>query len=198
VTVRRAACDGGPVEAVELTDGVVVLRMPDQDDVDRITVLCQDAEVQRWTVVPIPYRREDAESFLARIVVPGLAAGTSFTWGVRDAATDRLDGMIGLTMEPASSAEIGYWLGPEARGRGLMSRAVALVLDHAFSAGGLGLERVSWCAVSGNTASRVVAERAGFLVEGLVRGYAVQRGVRHDAWLGTVLASDRRQRGARG
>ena len=193
MTVLRDACDGGPVEPVELTDGVVVLRTPDQDDVDRITVLCQDAEVQRWTVVPIPYRREDAESFLARIVGPGLAAGTSYTWGIRDAETDRLDGMIGLTIEPVSSAEIGYWLGREARGRGLMSRAVALVLDHAFSPAGLGLERVSWSALSGNTPSRVVAERACFLIEGLVRGHAVQRGVRQDAWLGTLLASDLRR-----
>lgn len=181
------------MEPVELTNGVVVLRAPDNRDVDRITVLCQDAEVQRWTTVPTPYRRADAEAFITRVVVPGWEAGTTLTWAVRDAGTDRLDGMIGLAMEPASSAEIGYWLGPEVRGRGIMSRAVALVLDHAFSAAGLGLERVSWCAISGNTASRVVAERAGFTIEGLVRGYAVQRGVRQDAWVGTVLASDLRR-----
>ncbi len=173
-----------------MTDGVVVLRTPDATDVDRITELCQDPAIQEWTTVPSPYSRTDGESFVAHLVAGGWSAGTGCNWAVRGAASDDLLGMIGLALEPVGSAEIGYWLAPAARGRGLMSRSVALVLDAAF--GGLGLDRVVWRAFVGNRPSRRVAERAGFHVEGEIRGGAVHRGVRRDDWVGTLLRTDPR------
>lgn len=180
------------MDRYELSDGVVVLRAPDATDVDRITALCQDPDVQEWTVVPSPYTRQDATGFVEHVVDRGWATGADLTWGVRDAATDRLDGMVGLATAPAGSAEIGYWLGAHARGRGTMSRAVRLVVDHALRPEGLGLDRISWSAVVGNTASLRVAERAGVRLEGTVRGLVLQRGRRRDGWIGTVLAGDPR------
>ncbi len=173
-----------------MTDGVVLLRAPDAADVDRIAALCQDPAIQEWTTVPSPYTRTDAESFVQHLVAGGWVAGTSCNWALRDAATDELLGMVGLGIEPAGSAELGFWLAPDARGRGLMARAVDLVLDAAF--GGLGLDRVVWRAFVGNAPSRRVAERAGFRVEGEIRGGGIQRGVRRDEWLGTLLRTDPR------
>jgi RimJ/RimL family protein N-acetyltransferase len=178
------------MEPFEMTDGVVLLRAPDASDVDRIAHLCQDPSIQAWTTVPSPYTREDAESFVTHLVAGGWAAGTGCNWAIRGAASGDLLGMIGLATEPPGSAEIGYWLAPASRGRGLMSRSVALVLDAAF--GGLGLERVTWRAYLGNGPSRRVAERAGFRVEGEIRGGGVQRGVRRDEWVGTLLRGDPR------
>lgn len=103
-----------------------------------------------------------------------------------------LRGMVGLGVQEARSAELGYWLAPEARGRGLMHRAVRLVLDFAFDPDGLDLERVSWQAYVGNLASLAVAWRCGFRLEGQVRGHALQRGRRRDAWVGTLLRGDPR------
>ncbi|WP_147796569.1 GNAT family N-acetyltransferase [Cellulomonas sp. Y8] len=180
------------METFELTDGVVVLRAPGPADVDRIDALCQDRAIQEWTTVPSPYTREDAQSFVTGYVADGWARGTTLNWAVRDAADDTLLGMVGLGMEGTGSAEIGYWLAPEARGRGLMSRSVELVLDAAF--GRLGLVRVFWRAFVGNGPSRAVAERAGFRVEGELRLGAVQRGVRRDDWVGSLLATDARPR----
>ncbi|MET0435299.1 MAG: GNAT family protein [Cellulomonas sp.] len=180
------------METFELTDGVVVLRAPGPADVDRIDALCQDPAIQEWTTVPSPYTREDAESFVTGYVADGWARGTSLNWAVRDAADDTLLGMVGLGIEGTGSAEIGYWLAPEARGRGLMSRSVELVLDAAF--GRLGLVRVFWRAFVGNGPSRAVAERAGFRVEGELRLGGVQRGVRRDEWVGSLLATDDRPR----
>lgn len=177
---------------IELTDGTVCLRAPGAPDADRIAELCQDPAVQQFTTVPSPYRREHGEGFVGTVVPAGWESGTSLTWSVRDAATDRLDGMIGLELHAPASAEIGYWLGALARGRGVMSRAAALVIDAAFDPAVLGLTRLTWVAYSENVASRRVAERAGFRIEGHVRGYAVQRGQRRDAWLGTLLATDPR------
>ena len=101
--------------------------------------------------------------------------------------------MIGLHEITAGSAEIGYWVAPWARGRGVVARATGLVLDHAFAADGLALDRVFWLALVGNWPSRRVAWRAGFRVEGTVRGHALARGRRYDPWLGTLLREDPRR-----
>lgn len=183
------------MDPFELTDGVVLLRTPGPEDVDRIAEICQDPDVQEWTTVPSPYRREDAEGFVGGYVHDGWAKGTACTWAVRDAADDTLVGMVGLVMEGTGSAEIGYWLAPDRRGQGFMSRSVDLVVGAAF--GRLGLVRLSWRAFVGNGPSRRVAERAGFRVEGELRGGGVQRGVRRDEWVGTLLRDDPRPAGAR-
>jgi len=59
----------GGVPAIEppvLRDGDLTLRPPRPDDADAVTAACQDAAIQRWVGVPSPYRREHAESWLAR------------------------------------------------------------------------------------------------------------------------------------
>jgi RimJ/RimL family protein N-acetyltransferase len=184
------------MDLIELTDGVVRLRAPAEPDVPRITELCQDTAIQEFTTMPSPYGRDDADGFVGHVVPAGWESGKSLTWSVRDAASDRLDGMISLEMQGAGSAELGYWLGAHARGRGVMARATALVIDLAFDPVRLALVRLSWLACSQNVPSRRVAERAGFQIEGHVRGYAVQRGRRRDAWLGTLLVTDDRPRSA--
>jgi RimJ/RimL family protein N-acetyltransferase len=167
----------------------VVLDAPTEADADAITALCQDPGIQDWTTIPVPYSRADALHFVAD-AERGAADGSSLTWAIR--VDGALVGMIGLERRPAASAELGYWLGPGARGRGLMARAVAAVVDHAFAPepAGLGLDRLVWHAYVGNWPSRRVAERAGFTIEGAVREEGLQRGVRRDAWVGTLLRAD--------
>lgn len=180
----------------ELRDELLVLSPPGDHDVDAITAACQDPEIAAWVTVPAPYERSDAEGFLRELVAPGWASGRELTWAVRAArpadADHRLLGMIGLHGVAEGSAEIGFWTAPWARRRGVTSRAVSLVLDHAFAADGLGLERVLWTAFVGNWPSRRVAWRAGFRFEGTIRLHGVQRGVRRDSWVATILAGDPR------
>lgn len=175
------------MEPFELTDGVVRLRVPDAADVDRVTTLCQDPAIQEWTTVPRPYGRPDAEGFLTRIVPEGWAQGAQWNWSVRRADDDALVGMVGLARRDDAAAELGYWLAPEARGRGLMGRAVGLVVATAFDR--LGLDRLTWRAFVGNGPSRRVAERAGFRVaEGWQPGD--HRGTPRDEWHGELLRTD--------
>ena len=91
-------------------------------------------------------------------------------------------GGVGLGMGANASAEIGYWVAPEARGRGVAPTAVRAVCRWAFST--KGLELIEWRAEVGNEASRRVAEKAGFRMEGELRKRLVHRGVRVDAWVG--------------
>ena len=65
------------------------------DDVDAVVAACQDPEIQRWTQVPVPYTREDAEGF-----VGGIASATWADGGALFAVEPRdggpLAGSIGL------------------------------------------------------------------------------------------------------
>lgn len=176
-----------------LSDGVVLLDPPTEDDVDAITRACQDAELARWVPVPVPYSTDDARGFLANVAEPGWESGREPTWAIRE--LDRtLLGLMSVRLGDAGSGEIGYWMAPWGRRRGACSRALQVVLDEAFHPEGMDLDRVVWRAVVGNWPSRRVAWRAGFRVEGTLRAELVDRGgVRRDAWVGTLLRTDPRE-----
>ena len=81
--------------------------------------------------------------------------------------------------EPAQArARIGYWLAAEGRGRGLATHAVRLLADWAFA--DLGLARLEITCAPGNVASQRVAERCGFVREGLLRSHMRFKGGRRD------------------
>lgn len=91
----------------------------------------------------------------------------SFDAGIFDSGA--LAGMIGLHwihMDNRSTS-LGYWLGAEFTGRGLMTRSVNAVLGHCFTE--LNLNRVSSAAAVGNTKSNAVLRRCGFQLEGISR-----------------------------
>jgi RimJ/RimL family protein N-acetyltransferase len=169
----------------------LVLSIPTEADVDAITFACQDPEVSRWTTVPSPYSRSDAEGFIG-LVESWWADGVETVWAVRrDGA---LAGMIGLhriTPHPhGGEAEIGYWGSAEHRGQGVMGEAARAVVDYAFD--DLKLARLTWRAVVGNVPSARTARGLGFRYEGLLRqGLTGPRG-REDGWIAGLLASDDR------
>ncbi|WP_376790193.1 GNAT family N-acetyltransferase [Thermoflexus sp.] len=65
------------------------------------------------------------------------------------------------------SASIGYWLDAGHQGQGIMTRAVATVLDDLFFA--RGLHRVEIRVAPENHRSRAIPERLGFRMEGILR-----------------------------
>lgn len=185
-----------------LDDGVVTLSPPTFADLDTITAACQDPLVAEWTTVPAPYLPEHARGFVTHVTDawallranPVAPLEVEATWAVRTGGpAGAVLGMVGLRLEPPGSAELGYWLAPHARGQGLMTRAVRLALEEGLSGTGLGLERVTWSAYVGNWASWAVAWRCGFRLEGEVRGHGVQRGVRRDSWVATLLRGEPRE-----
>ncbi|WP_327112260.1 GNAT family N-acetyltransferase [Nocardia sp. NBC_01730] len=172
-----------------LSNGTVWLSAPTTNDIDTITQCCQEPSIGEWVTIPVPYRRRHAETFVEDIVGSGWAA-RSPTWAVRLHADGPVVGMIGLSERDESAAEIGFWLSPAQRSRGLMTQAVNLVCDFGFRSDGLALQRISWRAFVGNYASAAVVRRAGFRYEGRSRLGSVQRGVRRDHWLAARLSTD--------
>ncbi|QIG44146.1 GNAT N-acetyltransferase [Nocardioides anomalus] len=174
-----------PTTAPTLTDGVVTLRAHRADDVPRIVEQCRDPESVAWTTVPTPYDEEDARTYALEIVPQGWAEGRcEFAVEV----DRRFAGSVALRHEAPGVAEIAYGSHPDVRGTGAMERALRLVLAWGFEE--QGLRTVVWRAFVGNWASRRLAWRLGFRLEGTLRGLLPQRGALHDAWVGTLQHTD--------
>ena len=78
----------------------------------------------------------------------------------------------------AKKTEIGYWLGDNYVGKGLVTLACTEYIRHAFTE--LGLRKVEINAAVRNTKSRAIPERLGFKQEGVIRNYEYINGVYHD------------------
>jgi len=174
----------------------LILRPWTEADVDAITEACQDPVIQRYVPVSVPYTRANAETFV-RVTAPHIrATGSGAIFGVFAAATGEAVGSLGLhdlnrLDQPYGGAgEIGYWTAPGARGRGYMTEAVREVCRWGFEE--LGLARIEWLAIAGNEGSWRVAQKAGFTLEGTLRAKTVQRGVREDTWIGSLLRTELR------
>ncbi|GAA3631481.1 GNAT family N-acetyltransferase [Microbacterium awajiense] len=167
------------------------LSVPGTDDVDAIFAACQDPEIQRYTTVPSPYQRAHAEEFIRRAAAHW-EEGTEVVWALRaDGVLAGVASVFGLT-EKAPVGEIGYWMAPGMRGRGLLGEAITAVVTYALSRDGLGLRRLQWRAIAGNRASASVAARAGFRFEGTLRAALPDRGTQRDGWVAAILDDDDR------
>jgi RimJ/RimL family protein N-acetyltransferase len=155
-------CQPGRVRLTvpHLGDDEIVLRPPALDDIDPITEACQDPEIPRWTRVPSPYTRAHATDFVERSARTW-ALGTDAAFVIVDAESGRLLGAIGVHRFGGEDdgPEVGYWLDREARGRGVATQALRLVVDWACRELGV---RLLLQADVRNAASRRVAEKALF------------------------------------
>jgi RimJ/RimL family protein N-acetyltransferase len=148
---------------------VVLLRPPADEDVDAIAAACRDPLIARFVAgIPQPYSRDDAVSFV-RAATAAWLAGSAFHFAVHAVDDDRIVGCIGvLIRHERKAAEVGYWVAPAERARGIATRATVLASDWAFDV--LGYPRVELFTSVENRASQKVAERAGFRATGIVAG----------------------------
>lgn len=144
------------------------------------TGLLKAADDERITLYmfdrfPYPYTPTDADAWIAMcmkedppvnftILVGGVVAG-------------------GVGCEPRSdilggSAEMGWWLSPDWWGRGIAAIAAKRVIEYCFT--DLDLHRVEAGVFLTNTASTKVAEKAGFVLEGIARDGYLKNGVLAD------------------
>lgn len=151
-----------------LSDGVVTLRpWGEPGDAEAIAAACNDRAIAEFLdAIPHPYTRTDAEVYL-ELCRLGWLDGTITNFAVvldGDAV-----GSIGIRwLEPDQGvAEIGYWVAPGVRGRGVCTRAVRLASGWVL--GQPGMERLQLRADEENPASKKVAENAGFMREGVLR-----------------------------
>jgi RimJ/RimL family protein N-acetyltransferase len=175
--------------APTLTDGTVTLRIHREDDLEGVYEQCQDPVSQQWTTVPLPYTRDHARSFVTELIPSGWADGSR--WGFAVEVEGRYAGTVELRDEGEGRAEVSYGSHPWVRGRGLMERAVRLLVAWGFET--QGVEVVVWRAHRGNWPSRRLAWKLGITMEGTLRKALPQRGELFDGWVGTLLSTDPRE-----
>ena len=143
----------------------LVLRAPEDRDAARIAELADDFDIARMTTrMPHPYRRGDADSFVAHAAAQDPERARAFVVEHPDIGPV---GVVGLFHDADPYPEMGYWIGKPYWGRGFATEAVE---------GALGWARGRWKkrAVGAghfpdNPASGQVLAKAGFLYTGEVR-----------------------------
>jgi RimJ/RimL family protein N-acetyltransferase len=167
-----------------------LLRPPRLSDAADVAAACVDPAIQRYVPgVPSPYTEADAVNWITEGRLAMRAAG-GVNLMVADAATDRVLGSIGLhhVWRADGLAEIGYWVAPWARGRGVATAATTALTDWA---NGHGLYRVELLVDAENWPSQRVAIAAGYRREGVRRGTAHARdGSRRNVVVWARLADD--------
>jgi RimJ/RimL family protein N-acetyltransferase len=147
-----------------LSDDMITLRPKGRGDVDALVAICQDPEISRWTRVPSPYTREDAEGWIAAAELDR-QAGLGIDWLAVDESGEVVASIAVQHIRPGEGVgEIGYWVAAPARGRGIATRAVRLAADWALAE--LGLRTLELLTHEDNLASQGVARAAGFTQTG--------------------------------
>ena len=170
-----------------LRAGDVILRFPELDDVAALLPAFTDLELREAGNLPAFGRDELAASL--RELPELAAAGRLLALAAVDAPTGEVVG--GGTLHHLDAerriVEIGYFVLPGARGRGVATSIARMLAEHAFS---LGIERVAAYVNVGNIASERVVERAGFTREGVVRSMPKPDGRRVDKTLYSLLRGE--------
>jgi [ribosomal protein S5]-alanine N-acetyltransferase len=111
-------------------------------------------------------------------------------WGLVQPGLPRIIGTCGYTRwnQENQFAVLGYDLARPYWHRGLMSEAVAAILRFGFER--MALHRVEATVLTGNTASAALLGRAGFQLEGVLRGRALQREIFRDMWMFGITRDD--------
>jgi RimJ/RimL family protein N-acetyltransferase len=176
-----------PVEGI--ADGSIRIRLRADADTPAIVAACQDPEIPRWTRVPDPYDDSSAGEWEAE-TRRQQESGEGLHLVIDDAATGDLLGSIGIDAinRVDGRCDLGYWLAREARGHGVMTRAVGLLSEWAFD--NLPVDRIEITVEPENGASRAVAERAGYTFEGVLRSHTVIKGVRRDMAMYSLLRAE--------
>jgi ribosomal-protein-serine acetyltransferase len=144
------------------------LRLVEESDVDELYAVIDDNRdyLARWLTWAARQTREDTLAFIqgAR---EQLASNDGFQMTIVD--EDKIVGMVGFVgvSWQHRSTTIGYWLAESAQGRGLVTRSVEALADHAFAT--WRLNRIEIRAGLENLRSRAIPERLGFTQEGILR-----------------------------
>jgi RimJ/RimL family protein N-acetyltransferase len=179
-----------PIDAIE-TARLTLVPVADEH-LDDLLAVNGDDEVTRF----VPYKtwtsRGDAEAWLARMAAL-VATGTTHQLVLKRRADGRAIGTLLLFKydEGSQRIELGYALGRDAWGQGLMGEAVTAACDHAF--GAMGIRRIEAEVNPANTASCALLERAGFVHEGTMRQRWTGKGVTYDTRMYGLLGADRRE-----
>ena len=166
-----------PAPLVTLRGPRVLLRLPQMRDYEAWHRLRRDSQEflrpyePRWTELDLARR---VYAMRVRRARQEVEEGTDYTFFVflHEGRHEQLVGGITLSnirRRAAQFVNLGYWMGQNHAGKGLMTEAVGVVVPFIFEA--LDLHRIHAAFLPGNIASRRVLEKNGFVEEGFAEHY---------------------------
>jgi RimJ/RimL family protein N-acetyltransferase len=179
-----------PDLASPLRDDHVALRLAAERDIPEILIAHQD---DVGLHVRLGADRPPSGAELGRRMerLEGdMAAGTAVTLTIVEPGSDVCRGQLNVHRIDWDHlrAELGIWLVPQARGRGLANGALRLAGRWLFDA--WGLERLAIVTEPDNEPMLAAARAAGFVEEGVFRSYGTEQGRRVDLTVLSLLPGD--------
>lgn len=171
-----------------LRSSTVSLRRWSYDDLACVAEASTDPEIPRGTTVPAEYTEAGGREWIERQWARK-ATGQGVSMAVVEASTQLACGLVYLGLRrPEGHCEIGYWLVPSARGRGLGTEAIMLasrwVLAHTD------VYRLYAHVVPDNESSLRALASCGFSREGVLRSFLDVGDGHSDVVSLSLLASD--------
>jgi RimJ/RimL family protein N-acetyltransferase len=171
-----------------LSDGTTRLEPLAARHLEGLAELGRDPDVQRFTYVPTPWEEGFERTWLEGY--ERAPEGTRAAFAILEEESGEFVGFAALVrIDPdAREAEAGYIVSRRARGHGVAVRALRLLTEWALDE--LTLERVELRITPENMASIRVAERCGYVREGVLRSMHFKQGQRSDLAIYSRLPSD--------
>jgi len=167
-------------------DDELALRPWRTADAPAVLAAFRDEDVVRWHTRRM-HALDQAEEWIES-TQNAWTTEQSSGWAIVDVADESVLGRCALHTQLAYGlAEIAYWLLPQARGRGVATRAAVAATRWGH---GFGFHRIELEHSTLNLASCAVAERAGFTAEGIKRQSNLHADGPHDMHLHSHLATD--------
>lgn len=163
---------------VEIKSDKFKLRPFRDEDAQEFYLGINTSQIDRDTTIPMPWERDSISWWIGFI---------------NDAATrtplpelhfvieidGELAGSIGIINVDVHKCEIGYWLKEKYSRKGIMTEAVKLITDYAFTK--MKLKRIFAPVLTHNKGSAIVLEKNGFEMEGVLRKFYLKHGKYVDA-----------------
>jgi RimJ/RimL family protein N-acetyltransferase len=177
----------GTVSPTLLSDGTIHLEPLAARHLTGLAELGRDPDVQRFTYVPTPWEEGFERTWLEGY--ERAPEGTRAAFAIVEEGGEFVGFAALVRIDPdAHEAEAGYIVSPRARGRGVAARALRLLTEWALDE--LALERVELRITPENLPSIRVAERCGYVREGVLRSVLFKQSTRSDLAVYSRLPSD--------
>ncbi|MEE2701238.1 MAG: GNAT family protein [Chloroflexota bacterium] len=173
-----------------VVDGEILLRRASLVYTDEIFALIDSnrSHLREWVpwVDSIKTRGDERDWIKARVNFADELRQSHFMMIYKGAVA----GLIAIMNlgSPNKACEIGYWLGEEFQGKGIVTKSCRILIAGLFEKEGM--RRVQIRAATYNHRSRAIPERLGFVLEGIQRQAELVNGRFYDLAMYSVLADE--------
>ena len=151
-----------------VVDNEITLHLINEAFVSKYVELTKESNeyISQWMAWPLFCKTEDDFKKFVKGSLHKYADGNSMNCSIE--YRGEIVGNCGFNTinHDLKVVEIGYWLGKQYQGNGIITRACQYLIDYAFTQ--LGMHKIQISAAEENTSSRSVCERLGMTLEGII------------------------------